>query len=197
LFHHIGKIEQSQQVGNVASRLVNDLADFVLGMAVPLDQLAVTLRLLDRVQILALNILDQRELGHRRPVDLADDRGDGVKPRPLGGAPAALAGDDLEAVSVETQQYRLEHSALGDRLGELVDRFLAELGPRLVGIGPDAGNLDLAHPAARLRLGVGRRPRRLAKQRLEAHPEAHCALAHHAASASCGKRAISSRARRI
>ena len=50
----------------MAARLVDDLADVVLGVAVPLDQLPIALRLLDRVEILALDILDQRELGRRR-----------------------------------------------------------------------------------------------------------------------------------
>ena len=145
------KIEQSQQVSDVAARLVDELADIVLGMAVPVDQLAIALGLLDRVQILALDILDQRDLRRRRLVDLADDRRDRVQPRPLRRAPAALAGDDLKPVAVGPQQDRLEHPALGDRIGQLVDRFLAELDARLVGIGPDPRDLDLAHAAARAR----------------------------------------------
>ena len=62
----LGKIEQSQQVGDVAARLVDEPADILLAVAMALDQLAIALGLLDRVQILALDILDQRELGARR-----------------------------------------------------------------------------------------------------------------------------------
>ena len=38
--HRLRKIEQSQQVGDVAARLVDDLADLVLGVAIAVDQLA-------------------------------------------------------------------------------------------------------------------------------------------------------------
>ena len=81
-----------------------------------IDQLFVAFGLFDRIEILALDILDQRQLGGCRFIDLAYDRRDGVQPRPLRCAPATLAGDDLEslAVAVRPQQDRLEDTALGD-----------------------------------------------------------------------------------
>ena len=84
----------------MAARLVDQLADIVLGMAVALDQLPIALRLLERVQILALDILDQRKLGHGRFVDLADNRRNRVELRPLRRAPAPLARDDFIILAV-------------------------------------------------------------------------------------------------
>jgi hypothetical protein len=57
------KIEQSQEVGDMASRLGDQFAELVLGMAMAVDQLLVALGLLDRVEVLALDILDQSDFG--------------------------------------------------------------------------------------------------------------------------------------
>ena len=180
----------------MAARLVDQLADLVLAVAMLLDQLPIALGLLDRVQILALDILDQRDLGGRRIVDLADDRRDGVQPRPLRRPPAALAGDDLDSRRRRAQQDRLQHASLGNRFGQLVERLLVEMHARLVGIGPDPRDLDLAHAAARVAADRSARPRRsFAHQRRQAAAEPlRRPLAAHAASAQLRQAAPSARA---
>ena len=80
--HEIRKIEQSQQVSDMTARLVDELGNIVLRMAMALDQLPIALGLFDRVEVFALDIFDQRDLGRGRIVDLADDRRDRVKPAP-------------------------------------------------------------------------------------------------------------------
>src|SRR5437868_7338695 len=173
----------------MAARLVDDPPDLILGMAMAFDQLPVAVSLLERVEVLALDILDQRKFRGRRIVDLADDRRNAVEPRPLRRPPAALASDDHIILAVGPKQDRLEDAAQPDRLGELVERFLVELDARLVRVRPDPRNLDLAHATARgfRRSRSGRGPRRLAEQRLEPHAEAlGRPLGAHAATASCG-----------
>ena len=49
--------------------------------------------------------------------------------------PAPLAGDQLVAVVDAADQHRLEHADLADRGGELGERLLVEVDPRLVGLG--------------------------------------------------------------
>ena len=49
----------------MASRLADELADDFLAMAVAVHQLAEGGCLLDRIQILTLDILDKRDLGAR------------------------------------------------------------------------------------------------------------------------------------
>src|SRR5437868_15256594 len=186
----------------MTARFVDDPTDLVLRMAVALDQLAVAIRLLERIEILALDILDQRELRRGRFVDLANDRRNGVEPCPLRRAPAPLAGDDHIIFAVGPEQNRLENPALPDRLGELVECLLVEVDSRLMGVGPDPRDLDLPHAAARSRWFVRPRRRRLPprfpEQCLQAHPQAFCGpLAAHAAAASWGRRPINSRASRI
>ena len=94
---------------------MDQLSDIVLRMAVTLDELAVTLRLLDRVQVLALDVLDQRDLGCGRSVNFANDRRNGVQAGTLRRAPSALSRDDLEPVTMGPKQNRLKDAALGNR----------------------------------------------------------------------------------
>ena len=46
----------------MAARLVDEPAELLLGVAIILDQPPIGLRLLDRVEVLALDVLDQRDL---------------------------------------------------------------------------------------------------------------------------------------
>ena len=78
----------------MTARFVNQLGDAVLGVAVALDELAKAFRLFERVQILALNVLDQRELGDGRWIDVAHDRRNRVQLGTLGRAPASLPSHD-------------------------------------------------------------------------------------------------------
>ena len=104
-----------------------------------------------------------------RLVDLANDRGNRVEPRSLCRTPATLAGNDLEAVAVRPKQDRLENTALGDRIGELIDRLFLELHPRLLRIRTDPANLNFAHPACtgRRLVTLRRRDGLLTKKGLE------------------------------
>ena len=133
-------------------------------------------------------------------VDLADDCRHGVELGPLRRAPAPFTGDDLKAVVMRPQQDRLQHPALANRLGELVEQVLVELHPRLVGVRVDPRDIDLADSAPAIpRLYPGGRwgPPGVAEQRLEAHSEAlRGPVRAHAASAGCGSLPMSSRARR-
>src|ERR1044072_9090261 len=98
----------------MAPGLVDQLGDAVLGVAVALNELAIAFRLLNRVQVLALDILDQGELSRRRFYDFTDKRGDHKQTLPLRRPPTPFAGDDLIAlaVAVRPQQDRLQDTAL-------------------------------------------------------------------------------------
>ena len=65
------------------------------------------------------------------------------EPGPLGGPPASLAGDQLVAPVDDPHEDRLEHAELGDRGGQLAERLLVEVHPRLVRVGHDVGDRDL------------------------------------------------------
>src|SRR6185312_7477805 len=96
LANEFWKIEQSQKVSDMAARFVNQSGHPFLGVAVLLDQLAVAFGLLERIEVLALDVFDQREFGQCRFVDFANDRGNCMELRPLGSPPAPLSGNDHE-----------------------------------------------------------------------------------------------------
>jgi hypothetical protein len=76
-------------------------------------------------------------------------------------SPPALAGDQLIPVLNGPNDDRLEHAALGDRRGKLIDRLIVENLTWLRWIRPDTSNFY--RPDAALRNGIGtRNGRRLA-----------------------------------
>jgi hypothetical protein len=105
-------------------------------------------RLLEGRQILALKVLDDRDLERRVVVDVLDEGGQGLEPGGLRCTPATLARDQLIAIRAEwTDQDRLEHAVLSDRGGQLVERGGVEDDPRLLGVRFDVGDRD--HPDTR------------------------------------------------
>ena len=141
----VGELEQADQVGDGGAAAADAAGQLLFGQAELLDQGGAGLRLLDRVEVLADHVLDQRRL---QPLGLglvADDRRHLLEPRLLGGAPAALAGDQLvAAVGEGADQQRLDDAAGLDRGGERRQRLRVEVGPRLRGV-----RLDQRRPAAR------------------------------------------------
>ncbi len=89
-------------------------ASLLLRVVEFLDQLLIAGRFLDRIEIRALNVLDERELGDLLIAQIADDHRDVVQACALGGPPAPLAGDDLvtAALAIRAGDNRL-HQALG------------------------------------------------------------------------------------
>jgi hypothetical protein len=79
----------------VTAALADDARKVLLRVVVALDQELVPLPLLDRVQILALHVLDDGDLDRFLIAQCTDDDRNVVKIGELGRAPAALAGDDL------------------------------------------------------------------------------------------------------
>ena len=88
------------------------VGDVVLGEPELVDQLAVGVGRLDRVEVRALEVLDERELELVAIGELADDGRDALEAGGLGGAQPALAGDELVAVDGLGDEDRLEHAVL-------------------------------------------------------------------------------------
>ena len=86
---------------------------------------------LDRVQIFTLNVLDQRQLQHLRIGDILNDHRNFREPGELGGAPSALAGDDLVAVSDVPDDQRLNDAVGTNRGGQLLQAIWPEDRSRL------------------------------------------------------------------
>ncbi len=146
--HHLldggRQLEQAQRVAHRRSALADPRRDLVVGEVEVLDQLLVGGRLLERVEVLAMDVLDQGVLERGGVVDVADDGGHRREAGPLGRPPAALAGDELVAVVAEgSDEDRLQDAELPHRRGQRGERLLVEGPPGLVGVGRDAADRDL------------------------------------------------------
>ncbi len=179
----------------MAARFSDELGHRILAVPVTADQLLVAFSLLDRVQVFALNILDQRNFGRHRFVEVADDRRDLVQLRLLRGPPTPFAGDNLEAIVNGAHQNRLQYAALDDRCGQLRNSSIVEILPWLQWVRPNSPDLDRPYARLRRRSFRFRRPNRLVDQRAKA-PAQPGRLLHAASSATRGSRAIISRASR-
>ena len=71
--HCIGQVQQAQRVADVAAGLADSLTDSVLGQAELVDEALIALGLVDRVEILALQVLDQCDGGGIRVRQFADE----------------------------------------------------------------------------------------------------------------------------
>ena len=104
------------------------------------DQAVERARLFERIQVLALDVLDERDRDGGFVRDAPDDCGNVAEARDLRRAPAALAGDDLVALRLAVDAARVER-AHDDRLDDalrldgirqLLQRFLPHVDARLV-----------------------------------------------------------------
>jgi hypothetical protein len=173
--HAVGQLEQAHRVGHRRAVLADPRRDLVLVQAELVDQPLERQRLLDRVEIGALQVLDQRALEGLAAVDVLDHHRHVVAPGPLRGAPAALAGDQrVAAARPRPHHQRHDHAVGADRRRQLVELDLVEAAARLIG-----GRVDLLdrrlEVRARDRRGRHRhrgRRRRRRHQRAEAASEA-------------------------
>ncbi len=212
LLHRARQFEQPQQIGDMAARFVDELAQSLLGMPEILDQAMIRLGLFDRIEILPLNILDQRDFERFGIVERADDHRHLVQPRTLRRTPAPLARDDLIAGAVWAHDDRLQYAAQRDRLREFLERRFVEMPPRLSRMRGQRADRERSDTRRGVFLALADRlfARQIAHQGVEAasQPRAGLGARHggrrvgHAALAGCGvsiagSRAISSRASAI
>src|SRR3978361_1213562 len=103
----------------MAARFVDEPAKLFLGMGIIVDEALIGMRLFDRIEVLALDILNEGDFESFLVAEFTHDRRDFVEARPLRRAPAPLAGDDLEAMAVRADDDRLDDAARLDGRGEL------------------------------------------------------------------------------
>ena len=97
------------------------------------DQSLNSLCLFERVEVFALNVLDQRHRGRGFVGHVLDEHRHLVEPGQLGGANPAFAGDDFIALRADgADQHRLHDPLRLDALRELVQRALVHARARLV-----------------------------------------------------------------
>ena len=131
------EVEQAERVRDGRSGAADARRDVVLAEPELVDQLAVGLGRLERVEVLALEVLDEGELELLAIGELADDRRDAVEAGRLRGAQPPLAGDELVAVDRLGDEDRLEDAVLGDARGQRREALGVEPLARLVRVRRD------------------------------------------------------------
>ena len=141
------QVQQPERVADVRAGAADLAREFLVGSAEVIEQLLVGRRLFERVELLPVQVLDQRFPEHVVVLRLLDDGADLAQPGPLGGAPPPLAHDELVPAGAHgADDHGLQQADLPDGLGELIERVLVEAPPRLAGIGDDRGDGDLRVP---------------------------------------------------
>ena len=137
--------EQTQCVGDRRATLADAIGDLLVRQSEVVDQLLEGGRLLERREVLAMEVLDQRLLDDGQVVGAAYERRDRRQPGAPGGTPPALAGDQLVAGPRldRADQDRLQDADLLDAGGELGQRLLVEVDARLMRVGRDVGDRDV------------------------------------------------------
>ena len=193
-----GARSSSRSVLATVERALPDARRDVLGPQAELvDEPAEPVRGLDRVEVLALQVLDERDLELVDGIELADDRRDALEAGHARGAPAALAGDELVALDGLRDEDRLQDAMLADARGQALELGLVEAHPRLVRVGPDAieRQLDRAGlPGGPLGDECGEAAAEaLGALRTDGHATTACGAAGTAAGSACRSRNSSAR----
>ena len=134
---HLGtQPQQPQSVRHSGAGLPYPAGGFLLGQAVFVHQRLIPQRFFQGIQILTLQILDQRQLHGLLVVGLDDYRGYVAQVRHPGGTPAPLTGNDLiVAVGHFPHRQGLNDAVNGDGIRQRLQFFLVEVLPGLIGVG--------------------------------------------------------------
>ena len=146
--HGLGQAQETQGIGDLRARAAKALRQLLLRDTEVLEQLLVRARLLERVQLSAMEILEQSIPQHGVVGGIAHDRGDRVETGEGGCSQSTLAHDELVARLAGTRSRALahhdglQHPELAHGVHELLERFRVELGARLLRVGHDVGRRD-------------------------------------------------------
>ncbi len=91
--HLLGKLGQSKQIAHRAARAAHRGRRRIVGQSKLGDQACDSLRLLERIEILALDIFDQRQRQRGLIRNVAHQRGHFLQSRALRSAPPPFTGD--------------------------------------------------------------------------------------------------------
>ena len=116
-----------------------------LRQTVLVQQLAVRVRFFQRIQVSALDVLDQRHFQARLRRGLFDHRRYGRHACHLDRPPTSFAGNQLKrAIWLLADQHRLQDAVLSDGIRQLLQLLLVKVGPRLPRIGSNVADRYLA-----------------------------------------------------
>ena len=145
--HSRRKLEEAEQVRHCGTTPTDTLGDLILGVGEVFDQLLVRGGFFQGVQVLAMEVLHQRLFQQCLIVSGADHHRNRPQTRPLGGAEAPFARDQLVPVVERPHQNRLQHPQLLDRIRQPLEGLFVERTPGLVRVRSDQLNRNLSQPS--------------------------------------------------
>jgi len=149
----LGKAQEPEGVGDGDAAFADAGGDIFLAEVELVDQLLVALGFLDGVEVLPLEILDQREFERGGVVGFADEDGDLGEAGELGGAPAAFAGNQLERIAATPDDEGLDDALFPDRVSQLLEGVPGKVLAGLQGAGTEPAE---RHALDAFRAGGGR-----------------------------------------
>ena len=144
------ELQEAERVGDRRPGSTDLPGDVLLGQPELLVELPEGVRFLDRVEVLALDVLDECELELLAIGELADHRGNSLESGEASGLDAALTGDDPVAVERLGDEDRLEDAVVGDARSERLEVGVLDVAPGLVRVDPDLAERDLAGAVRRV-----------------------------------------------
>ena len=105
LLQYLGQFEQAQRIGNRGAVLANVLCHILLPQVKLGLQTLIGPRLVQRVEIFALQVLQQRQSQHFFITGAPDQGWDGLQTGHLRCSPTALPGDQFEAAADGARQW--------------------------------------------------------------------------------------------
>jgi hypothetical protein len=133
------EVQQAKRVRDGRTRLADAFGDTFLRQPELVDELAIGKRLVDRIEIRALDVLDERHLELVPVRELADERGDPLEAREARGTNAALAGDELVPVEGLGDEHGLQDAMFADARRQLLEPGVVHVTTRLVRVGHEPG----------------------------------------------------------
>jgi len=137
-----GELEEANEVEDRRAILAGAVADLLGGEIQFLAQAVEGDGGFDSVEVLALDILDERDLEKAIVGDVPDDYGHAIQASEFGGAPAAFSSDQLIPPAYFPDDDRLNDSVSSNGLGEFGEPLLLKNAPWLQRIGVQSVDWD-------------------------------------------------------
>lgn len=155
------ELEQAQGIGDHGPALADFRGDIFLAELKGAHQFGVALCFFERIEVLALEILDECQFQHGAVVSFAEDDGDFLQAGELRGPPATFTGDQLEAVATLADDERLDDALFLDGIGQFLESDRGEFFARLERTGANPIQWNALHTLALVneRRGWNRRRR--------------------------------------
>lgn len=141
--HFLRQRQEAQGICDRRAAFADTQADILLAQVENIDQSLISLRLFNRVEILTLNILNERQLRQVRVIGLTDNGANGFRAEGFARTEAAFPGNQLIAIAAATKNNRLNDPMGFDGCGQFGNFIILKHPAGLKAIGLNLRNVDL------------------------------------------------------